>query len=123
MAISASRLVAEARRRAGLSQAALAARAGTAQSAVARIESGKSAPSVETLERLVRAAGFTLVSSLAPVAAEDAVIAAYAADVDRSLIRANLRRTVDERLSALESATDDLATLAAAVQSARRRRR
>lgn len=48
------------RARAGLSQRALAARAGTAQSVVARIELGVTSPSVETLARLVRAAGFDL---------------------------------------------------------------
>ncbi|MDX1511739.1 MAG: helix-turn-helix transcriptional regulator [Nitriliruptorales bacterium] len=47
----------EARRLAGLSQRSLAARAGTSQSAIARYESGVTAPSLATLERLLVACG------------------------------------------------------------------
>jgi transcriptional regulator with XRE-family HTH domain len=46
-----------ARTRAGLSQAQLAKRMRTTQSAVARIESGKHWPSRRTLERYARATG------------------------------------------------------------------
>ena len=53
-------MVAEARRRAGLTQAALAERAGVARSTVTRIESGARGPSAEMVEHLVRAAGFEL---------------------------------------------------------------
>lgn len=63
---TASRLVLEARRGAGLSQRALAHRARTAQSVVARIESGTTSPSWETLNRLLHAAGFALSASLVP---------------------------------------------------------
>lgn len=63
---TASRLIIEARRRAGLSQRALAIRARTAQSVVARIENGTTSPSWETLNRLLRAAGFALSVSLVP---------------------------------------------------------
>lgn len=49
----------EARRRAGLTQAELAARAGTTQSAVARLESGRTSPSYDTVLRLVGLCGFT----------------------------------------------------------------
>jgi transcriptional regulator with XRE-family HTH domain len=61
-----ARLLREARKRAGLTQRALARRARSAQSVVARIESGAASPSWETLERLLRSAGFTLRASLAP---------------------------------------------------------
>jgi transcriptional regulator with XRE-family HTH domain len=47
-------LVREARRRAGLSQRALAERAGTTQSAIARLENGGATPSFDTVRRLVR---------------------------------------------------------------------
>jgi transcriptional regulator with XRE-family HTH domain len=47
----------EMRRRTGLSQRALAGRAGTSQPAVARYESGASTPSWKTLERLAAACG------------------------------------------------------------------
>lgn len=53
-------LLRNARTRAGLSQRALAKRAGTTQSVVARIELGETSPTWHTLERLVRAAGFRL---------------------------------------------------------------
>jgi transcriptional regulator with XRE-family HTH domain len=53
-------LLADARRRAGLSQRRLAALAGTSQAMVARIEGGRQAPSLATLRRLVRACGANL---------------------------------------------------------------
>ncbi len=49
-----------ARTRAGLTQAELAERMGTSQSAVARLESGKARPSVATLEKLAAATGSRL---------------------------------------------------------------
>ncbi len=49
-----------ARRRAGLSQRELAARAGTSASAVARYETGAVEPTVAVLERLLRACGHRL---------------------------------------------------------------
>jgi len=59
-------LLRAARERAGLSQRALARRANTAQSVVARIESGDTSPSYETLQRLLKAAGFELSAELRP---------------------------------------------------------
>ncbi len=56
----------DARERAGLSQRALAQRAGTAQSVVARIELGATSPTTDTLRRLLDAAGFELGMSLRP---------------------------------------------------------
>src|SRR2546421_11073777 len=53
-------IVQEGRRRAGLSQRELAARAGTSQSAIARIERGRQLPSLETLQRLLRACDLEL---------------------------------------------------------------
>ena len=58
--MSASSLLAEARERSGLSQRALAERAKSAQSVVARIELGLTSPSWETLSALIAAAGLTL---------------------------------------------------------------
>jgi ribosome-binding protein aMBF1 (putative translation factor) len=52
--------VIEARARAGITQAELAERMGTSQSAVARLESGKAHPSVATLEKLAEATGSKL---------------------------------------------------------------
>lgn len=53
-------LVREARRRACLTQQQLAERAGTTQSALARIETGRSAPSFDAVLRLVRLCGLDL---------------------------------------------------------------
>ena len=55
-----------ARARAGLSQAEVAQRMGTTQSAVARIESGRQKPSTRTLERYAQATGSTVKIALVP---------------------------------------------------------
>jgi transcriptional regulator with XRE-family HTH domain len=60
-------IVREARRMAGLTQARLARRLGTTQSVVARWESGRVSPTLETLTRIVQACGLTLSISLRPV--------------------------------------------------------
>ena len=59
-------LLKTARQRAGLSQRALALKAGTAQSVVARIELGATSPSFTTLTELLAAAGFELAVDLQP---------------------------------------------------------
>jgi transcriptional regulator with XRE-family HTH domain len=93
-----SSLLRETRRLAGLSQRELADRAGTSPSAIARLESGRGSVTASTRERLL-AAGFDLVLDVAPPArTDDALTAVYRQDVDRSLLRQNLRRSVDERL-------------------------
>jgi transcriptional regulator with XRE-family HTH domain len=51
-------LLQEARRRSGLSRRLLAERGGTSASTLSAYESGASVPSVATLGRLLRAAGF-----------------------------------------------------------------
>lgn len=53
-------LIREARKRAGLSQRELAEKAGTTQSAIARLETGRSTPSFDTVLRLVRLCGLDL---------------------------------------------------------------
>lgn len=60
-------LLQEARRKAGLTQRELAARAGTSQSAIARYERARSMPDIETLHRLLGACGFELKWSLQPL--------------------------------------------------------
>ena len=66
--MDASALLRDARERAGLSQAALAAAAGTSQSAVARYETGVAQPSLTTLERLLAACGDRLELRVVPAA-------------------------------------------------------
>lgn len=55
-----ARALRDARERAGLTQQALAARAGTSQATVSAYESGRKQPSVATLARLLAAAGSRL---------------------------------------------------------------
>jgi transcriptional regulator with XRE-family HTH domain len=55
-----------ARRRAGLTLRALAERAGTSHSSLAAYESGSKVPRVDTLLRIVEAAGFVVEVDLAP---------------------------------------------------------
>ena len=80
-------LVREARRRGGLTQAELARRVGTTQSAIARLERGRTEPSVERVRELVRACGFELRTHLVP---ED--------ESDWSVAYANLALDVDARV-------------------------
>jgi len=55
-----------ARTQAGLTQAQLADRMGTTQSAVARLESGRARPSTATLEKVAKATGTRLRLSFEP---------------------------------------------------------
>lgn len=87
-----------ARRRAGLTQRELARRAGVPQPAIARIERGSISPRVDTLTALLAAAGAGL--EVAPRLGEG---------VDRSLIRASLSRTPEERVRAAGRAGTNLA--------------
>jgi len=59
-------LLRSARRASGLTQRALARRAGTTQSVIARIESGAVSPGWKTLQRLLSRAGFELDATLTP---------------------------------------------------------
>jgi len=63
---SLARELIEARTRAGLSQAELAQRMGTTQSAIARLESGKFPPSMRTIVRIAAATGTRAVVRLEP---------------------------------------------------------
>ena len=58
-------LIRMARRQAGLTQTALAQQAKTSQAAISAYESGRRSPSVETLCRILEAAGFELRMRLA----------------------------------------------------------
>lgn len=64
-------LLQEARRRSGLSRRLLAQRGHTSPSTLSAYESGASIPSVATLTRLLRAAGFEAEANLRPVPATD----------------------------------------------------
>jgi transcriptional regulator with XRE-family HTH domain len=86
------RLLAEARRRAGLTQTDLAGRLAISQAAVAQLERPGSNPRLATLDRALRAAGAELVISTRP----------RRPSVDESLIRQQLELTPAQRLEALE---------------------
>lgn len=60
-------LLIEARTRAKLTQAELADKMGTSQSTIARLESGKAAPSLSTLRRLANATGTRLEIAFEPM--------------------------------------------------------
>lgn len=96
-------LLLEARTRASLTQRDLAHRAGTTQSVVARVEGGQANPTIETLARLLMAAGFKLDMQLVPKPAADTLIEAFKRDIDRSLLQVNLEKTVDERVRSLQA--------------------
>lgn len=85
-------LIRDARRSAGLSQAALASRLGTTQSAVARLERDGTSPRVETLERALRACGRKLELS-AP---------RRRPSIDETLVAAMLRTPPGERIKTFE---------------------
>jgi transcriptional regulator with XRE-family HTH domain len=55
-----------ARRRAGLSLRELAGRAGTSHATLSAYEAGRKVPTVETFERVLRAAGFAATIDLGP---------------------------------------------------------
>jgi ribosome-binding protein aMBF1 (putative translation factor) len=62
----------KARRRSRLSQAEIASRMGTTESAVSRLESGRVKPSTRTLERYAAATGHRLKISFEPLAKKEA---------------------------------------------------
>jgi transcriptional regulator with XRE-family HTH domain len=94
-----------ARRRAGLTQRELGERAGVPQPAIARIERGAVSPRVDTLERLLAVTGATL--EVAPQIGRG---------VDRTLIRAALARSPEQRIEAAGVAGRNLAAFVAAAR-------
>jgi transcriptional regulator with XRE-family HTH domain len=100
-------LLADARRRAGLTQAELAARLGIGQSAVAKLEREDANPTARTLERALRATGHRIeVRQVLP-------------NFDESLIRAQLALPPAERIRRLERHSAEIAKIAAAGARAR----
>ena len=81
-------LLREARRRHGVSQARLATRAGTTQSAISRIERDQVSPTVATLRSLLHLLG------------EDLTLSSVKRDagIDRTLIRERFKSTPAERV-------------------------
>jgi transcriptional regulator with XRE-family HTH domain len=85
-------LIREARRLSGLTQAELARRLGTTQSAVSNWERGRETPRVDTLARILEACGF-----------EADLTFRRLDDVDRAQIRENLAMTPAARLESVRN--------------------
>ena len=103
-------LIRDARRAAGLTQAGLAARLGVSQSAIAKLEREGANPTVETLDRVLRATGHRL-QLLAPAWGT----------IDTSLIRQALQRTPAERIKSFERMHEDMRRLQVAAARSRER--
>ena len=101
--MDAARLLRAARAHGGLTQRALAARAGLPQPTIAAIESGAQDPRYRTLERLIRACGQEL-----------DLLAAAGAGVDRTQFRTTLRLSPARRLSRAAAGARALRRLRAA---------
>lgn len=95
---TAATLVREARLAARVTQAELAIRLGTTQSAVARLEAPGANPTVATLERALEAAGRRLELAAAPAAPT----------VDETLIDRQLRLSPAQRVTAFMTAYENV---------------
>jgi transcriptional regulator with XRE-family HTH domain len=121
---SADTLILRARETANLTQRELAERAGMSQPAIAKLERGETNPTLATLVRCAAAAGFDLRLELVPRTVPDAVVLSYKKDVDRTLLRENLRKPVDQRLRTLsewQQAGREVQRATRAAKAARRR--
>ncbi len=109
---SAASIVREARRAAGLTQAELARRMGTTQSAVARLEREGANPRLATLREAVRATGRYL----------DVVVDDYPpGSIDETLTARYVRVTPAERLRSFVGARGSIRELARAADRSRER--
>src|SRR3977135_3524874 len=106
-------IIREARRSAGLTQAELARRLGVAQPVVARLETRAANPTVETLDRTLRATGHRLPPAGRP----------HAPPVATSLIRKALELSPADRVTRLEQMVHEGQKFAAAGWRPRGKRR
>ena len=95
-----ARLVRYSRRRAGLTQRQLAARAGVPQATVARIESGAVSPRVDTVDRLLAECNARLTIDTRP-----------GRGIDRTAIRELLRLTPTQRVESAAEEARNLETI------------
>lgn len=100
--MTAARMLKTARRRAGMTQRALAELTGIPQSLIARIERGTTVPRVDTFERLLQATGQDI-----------EVEFRLGQGVDRTIIRELLRLTPDQRGRVAMQAGQSLASFRA----------
>ena len=111
-------LIRDARREAGLTQAQLAAHLGVSQSAIAKLEREGCNPTVETLDRVLRATGhrLQLIASAWGSAVDEP-----GPSIDVGLVREHLRLDPGRRIVELEAMYADMSTIAAAGARARAR--
>ena len=98
MSTWAGNLIKIARSDAGLSQRELARRAGTSQATLSAYESGKKSPTLETLHRIVLAAGVDLRIQVVPYDEHDDWVAEYEAGLPPEQVaqwRSRLRALAD----------------------------
>ena len=93
--LDAPRLVRQARKAAGLTQAQLAGRLGQPQSVIARLETPGANPKLETLNRAVAATGLTIEATIGP-----------GMGIDETMIAEDLRITPEQRLRNFEAFYD-----------------
>jgi transcriptional regulator with XRE-family HTH domain len=106
---SANLLLRDARRAAGLTQAELASRLGTTQSAIARLEREAANPRIETLDRALRACGRELSLAARP----------HKSSIDETLVAAHLRMPPGERLKSFERSYAEIRAFARAAAESR----
>jgi transcriptional regulator with XRE-family HTH domain len=109
--MNSARMLSYARLKAGLSQRELSHRTGVPQPAIARIERGRVSPTVATLDRLLAGTGHAI-----------DVAARIGEGVDRSLIRAALALSPEQRVVAAGAAGRNLQAFRAAARAGRRDR-
>ncbi len=84
--MDAGQLIAKARNRAEITQTELASRMGTHQSVVARWETGKTQPTLETVIRAVEAAGLELTMTISGSASDPEISASNRTDETARLV-------------------------------------
>jgi transcriptional regulator with XRE-family HTH domain len=109
MTSAAAALLRDARRASGLTQADLAGRLGTTQSAVARLERDAANPRIDTLDRALRACGCDLSLDARP----------HKSSIDETLVAAQLRIPPGDRLKAFERSYAEVREFALAAARSR----
>lgn len=107
--MNASSLIREARRSAGLTQAGLARRLGTTQSAIARLEAADANPRIDTLTRALDACGREVSLESWP----------RRSSIDETLVAGRLRLTPEQRIKSFERAYAETRQIALAGRRSR----
>ena len=107
--MSPGRLIRDARRDAGLTQAELADRLGTTQSAIARLEAEGANPRIGTLARALDACDREMLLEARP----------RRSSIDETLVAGRLRLSPEQRIQSFDHAYDETRKLAIAGRRAR----